>query len=1559
MSTPHLDKYAPFVKAERCWFGQDQHRAVVVKWGDYDQSPWPGGPQVVLTGGPPPFLVREHLAGPSLQEMAPLLPDAALELFAHVLSALDRMHRRGIVHGRLKPSNIFTAGLTDPGLLVAETDPSAVLFRAPELSGARSATVGPSADLYSAGACLGFMLTGQPPYQARDLSEAVRAPFSQALPTLGSVPGLDAMMTRLMSVDPEERYTSAAEALADLSRLRETPESFVPGAHELRDKLAAPALVGRGELLEAVSRQLDQGGLLQLVGEAGSGKSRLAEQARRMARAKGHLVLRGRARQRMADAPLQILDELCQELLSQSDQGELTRVLADLGPWRPVVGTALPALGGSGQHGPDAHAWTRTRQALSVFLQVLGTAQRPALVILEDLHWSPPDILELLAQQRPSSHVAILITSRRELVLQGGQCQRVENLASRELERLACSMLGRCQTSALAMVTQASEGNPYRLVSLLKRWVRQGVLQPGAEGWSASEEAGRTGWSPPPASEVDASSEEILGLAAVVGREIQPAFLGQIFEPTRVREALLCGCSAGLVQSLGQEEWAFTHDLAREAVLSWRPADRTARHLRVALALCRMPTPPAQEIAYHFHHAGKDAEALPFARRAAAAARRRHALSAAETYLRIALAGAGEEASLWEELGDVQRIAGRYEAAHESYSRSLALTYDRLARARILGGRGEAAFGDGRLEAAKGFFSEALVLLGHVLPARRWQKNLALLSELMTFLLPRSGQGELDAAQRLAMYLLDRLAYVLAYSDGYGLVWANLRGLNLARSAAPGREMGTALMTHAVATLYVPPLVFRCRGLAKRALELLEQNGGRDYERAAATARAATIDLFTDNPAETVRLDEWAVPILQRSGDRYDAHMSTYNLGLACYFTGQLERAREILRENLRQCLSVGDSLGGGFTMRVLGLLDPLSEDLLSRLPTNPAFPSAQILLDESRGLYHLQRGEFPAAIAHLEHGNQLARGSGDIFEDFWTGLFLLRARRLQALREHGSHRLALEQRAARDGGRYLSLAEKGYKVFLPRACRELALLKLHHGGLDEAESLLKRGLRAARDCGMRYEEALALWELAELGRLSGVSTEGERSEATRLFRLTGSTWERSSSPSARHLGVAVVERFDQVVSWTQTIASQASAHEVIEAARQAAESLLRCRAVRLSRARTQSEVTTLVPRESSTLSALAIPLPWADDPGTELYCFSEEAEDHFGAEELRLASLIQGQARVALSNARLWADLREREAHLEQLFSSVPAGIAVVDVGGIVRQANPRLEAMLDRSPLEQPLVGLFQSDDGIWLQSALRELRSGRMLQRELRVDLPDGRWLWGELSVQRLPGAEERAIVVLADVSQRRLEQIAVFQDRERHMLASEVHDVLSQPVVALQLHLEALAHKNPQVGAALKESAQTARDVLADMRGLIARLRSPHIERLGLSQAIEDAVEELVESASCQVGVELDPGVDSLPPLPTLFIYRMVAEALTNCGRHAHAKRVRLRLRVQGSKLRGIIADDGAGFSESQVASGRFGLRIVRERAELLGGRAWIRSAPGRGTAVLFHLPLARS
>jgi two-component system nitrate/nitrite sensor histidine kinase NarX len=89
-----------------------------------------------------------------------------------------------------------------------------------------------------------------------------------------------------------------------------------------------------------------------------------------------------------------------------------------------------------------------------------------------------------------------------------------------------------------------------------------------------------------------------------------------------------------------------------------------------------------------------------------------------------------------------------------------------------------------------------------------------------------------------------------------------------------------------------------------------------------------------------------------------------------------------------------------------------------------------------------------------------------------------------------------------------------------------------------------------------------------------------------------------------------------------------------------------------------------------------------------------------------------------------------------------------------------------------------------------------------------------------------------------------------------------------------------------------------------------------------------------------------------------LMRIAQEALANVRKHAHASRVLVQLRREAAGWGLIVRDDGAGFDPQAAlgtASRHFGLAIMRERAEGLGGTLHIEAAPGAGTTVTAHIP----
>lgn len=196
----------------------------------------------------------------------------------------------------------------------------------------------------------------------------------------------------------------------------------------------------------------------------------------------------------------------------------------------------------------------------------------------------------------------------------------------------------------------------------------------------------------------------------------------------------------------------------------------------------------------------------------------------------------------------------------------------------------------------------------------------------------------------------------------------------------------------------------------------------------------------------------------------------------------------------------------------------------------------------------------------------------------------------------------------------------------------------------------------------------------------------------------------------------------------------------------------------------------------------------------------------------------------------------------------------------------------------------------------------------------------------------------------------------QEAERSRVAHELHDGVAQSAAALARRLELASDGDP---ADLDQAARQARALVRELRQVIAGMRPPALDDLGLAAALRQLVEEADEGS----GVMLDVALATRPPSPIeTALFRIVQEGFNNACAHAgEGARIIIRLSEAGSHYRAEISDDGQGFDPAALAArtpGRgFGLGYMRERVERLGGKLEIRSAPGRGCRLLAELPAA--
>jgi eukaryotic-like serine/threonine-protein kinase len=195
-----------------------------------------------LTGVSIPYIVMELVEGPTLRDVLregrKILPERAMELTQGILDALSYSHKAGIVHRDIKPANVMLTPnggvkVMDFGIARAVADTSATMTQTAAVIGtaqylspeqARGETVDARSDLYSAGCVLYELLLGRPPFVG-DSPVSVAYQHVREAPTPPSqldpeiAPEIDAVVLKALAKDPADRYQSAGEMKADITRL--------------------------------------------------------------------------------------------------------------------------------------------------------------------------------------------------------------------------------------------------------------------------------------------------------------------------------------------------------------------------------------------------------------------------------------------------------------------------------------------------------------------------------------------------------------------------------------------------------------------------------------------------------------------------------------------------------------------------------------------------------------------------------------------------------------------------------------------------------------------------------------------------------------------------------------------------------------------------------------------------------------------------------------------------------------------------------------------------------------------------------------------------------------------------------------------------------------------------------------------------------------------------------------------------------------------------------------------------------------------------------------------
>ncbi len=233
------------------------------------------------------------------------------------------------------------------------------------------------------------------------------------------------------------------------------------------------------------------------------------------------------------------------------------------------------------------------------------------------------------------------------------------------------------------------------------------------------------------------------------------------------------------------------------------------------------------------------------------------------------------------------------------------------------------------------------------------------------------------------------------------------------------------------------------------------------------------------------------------------------------------------------------------------------------------------------------------------------------------------------------------------------------------------------------------------------------------------------------------------------------------------------------------------------------------------------------------------------------------------------------------------------------------------------------------------------------------------------------DQRRLLQQAQQMQKQLRsfshQIITAQEDERKRISRELHDVIAQTLVGINVHLGTLTRAAAGMPKSLLVKIQRTQQLVeqaADTVHQFAReLRPSVLDDIGLIPALESHLKSFTESTGVRVVLQATADIEVMIGYRRTALYRIVQEALSNVARHAKASHVSISLTsLPEGATRMTIVDDGQGFSNDDALgtrkSKRLGLLGMKERIEMIDGTFQITSAPGHPTTVTVELPALR-
>ena len=207
---------------------------------------------------------------------------------------------------------------------------------------------------------------------------------------------------------------------------------------------------------------------------------------------------------------------------------------------------------------------------------------------------------------------------------------------------------------------------------------------------------------------------------------------------------------------------------------------------------------------------------------------------------------------------------------------------------------------------------------------------------------------------------------------------------------------------------------------------------------------------------------------------------------------------------------------------------------------------------------------------------------------------------------------------------------------------------------------------------------------------------------------------------------------------------------------------------------------------------------------------------------------------------------------------------------------------------------------------------------------------------------------------------IEMIVNAQEAERQRLSRQMHDgpaqALSNFILQTEIAMRLMDIDPAQAREELGDLKTSAMSTFQKVRNFIFELRPMMLDDLGLTPTLKKYADAFKEQTGLDVSVTVTGVERRLEPYLEVMIFRAVQELLGNAARHSQASLIKVQVDLGSDLIRVNVDDNGKGFDpETLKESSNLGLKLIRERAEMLGGTFEIDSVSGSGARISFTVP----